>query len=151
VIVMAMRSCIAGRTTRLRTPVPSCGFLGGRRCLQDRLRSGRLRGLVAVEPAAFVVFDLLARNGKDLRDRPYGKRRRKLEELLGASRLPDGLVLTPATTDPTVARGWMLAHRHGSGGHVSPSGSTSCCRALILQTIISFIVPTGDAGGLSSS
>ena len=91
--------------------MPSCGFLGGRRCLQDRLRSGRLRGLVAVEPAAFVVFDLLARNGKDLRDRPYGKRRRKLEELLGASRLPDGLVLTPATTDPTVARGWMLAHR----------------------------------------
>ena len=57
----------------------------------------------------------------------------------------------PATIDPTVARGWMLAHRHGSGGHVSPSGSTSCCRALILQTIISFIVPTGDAGGLSSS
>src|SRR6187455_2355081 len=53
--------------------------------LQDRLRSGRarVRGLVAAEPAAFVVFDLLARNGKDLRDRPYGKRRRKLEKLLG--------------------------------------------------------------------
>ena len=128
-------------------------FLRGRRCLQDRPRSGRVRvrGLVAVEPAAFVVFDLLARNGKDLRDRPYGKRRRKLEELLGASRLPDGLVLTPATTDPTVARGWMLAHRHESGGHVSPSGSTSCCRALILQTITSFILPTGDAGGGVSS
>ena len=26
-----------------------------------------------------------------------------------------------------------------------------CCRALILQTITSFIVPTGDAGALSSS
>ena len=79
--------------------------------LQDRLRSGRarVRGLVAAEPAAFVVFDLLARNGKDLRDRPYWKRRRKLEKLLGGQ-LPDGLVLTPATTDPAVARGWMLAH-----------------------------------------
>jgi ATP-dependent DNA ligase len=79
--------------------------------LQDRLRSGRarVRGLVAAEPAAFVVFDLLARNGKDLRDRPYWKRRRKLEKLLGAQ-LPDGLVLTPATTDPAVARSWMLAH-----------------------------------------
>jgi hypothetical protein len=26
-----------------------------------------------------------------------------------------------------------------------------CCRALILQSITSFIVPTGDAGALSSS
>lgn len=74
--------------------------------LQDRLRSGRGRvhGLVAAAPAAFVVFDLLARNGKDLRDRPYWKRRRKLEKL----KLSDGLVLTPATTDPAVARSWML-------------------------------------------
>jgi ATP-dependent DNA ligase len=79
--------------------------------LQDRLRSGRARvhGLVAAEPAAYVVFDLLARDGRDLRDRPYGKRRRKLEKLLD-THLPQGLVLTPATTDPTVARTWMLAH-----------------------------------------
>jgi ATP-dependent DNA ligase len=79
--------------------------------LQDRLRSGRARvqSLVAAAPAAYVVFDLLARNGKDLRDRPYWKRRRKLEKLLG-THLPDGLVLTPATTDPAVARSWMLAH-----------------------------------------
>jgi ATP-dependent DNA ligase len=59
--------------------------------------------------AAYVVFDLLARNGKDLRNRPYWKRRRKLEKLLGAH-LPNGLVLTPATADPAVARSWMLAH-----------------------------------------
>ena len=55
------------------------------------------------------MFDLLARNGKDLRGRPYWKRRRKLEKLLGGG-LPDGLVLTPATTDPAVARTWMRAH-----------------------------------------
>jgi hypothetical protein len=35
--------------------------------------------------------------------------RRKLGKLLGCG-LPDGLVLTPATTDPAVARTWMRAH-----------------------------------------
>jgi ATP-dependent DNA ligase len=81
--------------------------------LQDRLRSGaaRVHGLTAAAPAAFVVFDLLARNGKDLTARPYWKRRRKLEKVLGHG-LPDGLVLTPTTTDPAVARTWMLGHHH---------------------------------------
>src|SRR3954464_8026980 len=43
--------------------------------LQDRLRSGRtrVRGLVTAAPAAYIVFDLLARNGKDLRGQPYWK------------------------------------------------------------------------------
>ena len=62
-----------------------------------------MHGLVTAAPAAYIVFDLLARNGKDLRGRPYWKRRRKLEKLLGGG-LPDGLVLTPATIDPAVAR-----------------------------------------------
>jgi ATP-dependent DNA ligase len=79
--------------------------------LQDRLRSGRTRvhGLITAAPAAYIVFDLLAGNDKDLRGRPYWKRRRKLEKLLSGG-LPDGLVLTPATTDPAVARTWLLAH-----------------------------------------
>jgi ATP-dependent DNA ligase len=79
--------------------------------LQDRLRSGRTRvhGLITAAPAAYIVFDLLARNGEDLRGQPYWKRRRKLEKLLGGG-LPDGLVLTPATTDPAIARTWMRAH-----------------------------------------
>jgi ATP-dependent DNA ligase len=77
--------------------------------LQDRLRSGsrRTRDLVTAAPAAFIVFDLLAHHGRDQRDRPYWKRRRKVEKLL-AHGLPDGLVLTPATTDVAVARSWML-------------------------------------------
>jgi hypothetical protein len=58
--------------------------------------------------AAYVVFDLLARNGKDLRNRPYWKRRRKLEKLLGGH-LPDGLV-SSRHRRPAVARSWMLAH-----------------------------------------
>jgi ATP-dependent DNA ligase len=81
--------------------------------LQERLRSGpaRVRDLATAAPAAFIVFDLLAHNGRDRRDRPYRKRRRKLEKLL-ARGLPDGLVLTPATTDAAVARSWMLSHIH---------------------------------------
>ena len=51
-------------------------------------------------------------DGRDQRDRPYRKRRRKLEKLL-ARGLPDGLVLTPATTDAAVARSWMLGHATG--------------------------------------
>jgi ATP-dependent DNA ligase len=79
--------------------------------LQDRLRSGpaRARGLAIEAPAAYVVFDLLAYQGTDLRDQPYRQRRRALGELLGG-RLPPGLMLTPATTDPGVARTWLLGH-----------------------------------------
>jgi ATP-dependent DNA ligase len=79
--------------------------------LQDRLRSGpaRVRDLIAAAPATYVVFDLVAKDGRDLRDRPYRKRRRKLEKLL-ARGLPPGLVVTPATTDVAVARTWMLGH-----------------------------------------
>jgi ATP-dependent DNA ligase len=76
--------------------------------LQDRLRSGptRVRELAVAAPAAYVVFDLLAHHGTDLRGRAYIKRRRKLEKLLGP-RKPPGLVLTPTTTDPAVARAWL--------------------------------------------
>jgi hypothetical protein len=44
--------------------------------LQDRLRSGpaRVRELAAAAPAAYVVFDLLAHRGTDLRDHPYRTR-----------------------------------------------------------------------------
>jgi ATP-dependent DNA ligase len=57
------------------------------------------------------VFDLLARNGKVLLDRPYWKRRRKLEKLT----LPPGLVLTPSTTDVDVGLSWMELARAGTG------------------------------------
>ena len=79
--------------------------------LQDRLRSGpaRVRDLAAAAPAAFVVFDLLAHAGKDLRDRPYTRRRAALEELLGRG-VPPGVVLTPTTPDPAVAHTWLARH-----------------------------------------
>ena len=60
-------------------------------------------------PAAFVVFDLLARDGVDRRGLSYRKRRKKLEKLLGRQ-LPDGLVLMPMSTDRAVAAQWMVGH-----------------------------------------
>jgi len=49
--------------------------------LQDRIRPGpaRVRQLAAVTPAAYVMFDLLAHRGHDLRGKPLEKRRRRLE------------------------------------------------------------------------
>jgi ATP-dependent DNA ligase len=79
--------------------------------LQDRLRSGprRAQALAAATPAAYVVFDLLAHGRSDLREQPYQHRRDALEALLGRG-LPPGLVLTPSTTDPAVARSWLIHH-----------------------------------------
>ena len=79
--------------------------------LQDRLRSGpaRVRDLAAAAPAAYVVFDLLADRGTDLRERPYRERRAALERML-AKGLPAGVVLTPTTADPAVALTWLGGH-----------------------------------------
>ncbi|QFU91345.1 ATP-dependent DNA ligase [Amycolatopsis sp. YIM 10] len=51
-------------------------------------------------PAQFVAFDLLELDGESLLDEPTERRRARLE------RLP-GLFITPATTDPAVARHWF--------------------------------------------
>jgi ATP-dependent DNA ligase len=79
--------------------------------LQQRLHpaASRTQRLSVQLPAALVVFDLLARGGRDLRGRPYRRRRRKLEKLLGRQR-PHGLVLMPMSTDRAVAREWMFGH-----------------------------------------
>jgi ATP-dependent DNA ligase len=76
--------------------------------LQRRL--GSTAALSAVHyPAAYVVFDLLAYKSVDLRAKPYRKRRAKLEKLLRRG-LPDGLVLMPMSTEPSVAEAWMRNH-----------------------------------------
>jgi ATP-dependent DNA ligase len=69
--------------------------------LQDRLRSGpaRVRDLAAAAPAAFVVFDLLAHRGTDLRPLPYRERRAALEKLL-AKHLPPGWCSPPPPPTP---------------------------------------------------
>lgn len=62
----------------------------------------------AATPATFVVFDVLALAGRDLRARPYWARREHLEQFLRDARPP--LALTPRTRDLAGARAWMTAH-----------------------------------------
>ena len=65
----------------------------------------RARQLAAARPANYVVFDLLALDGRDLRRDPLRVRRRQLEEVLADA--DPSLVLSPATTDRQVAQGWL--------------------------------------------
>ncbi len=75
--------------------------------LQQRLHpaESRVRLLSARTPAYFVAFDLLAEAGDDLRHRPLGERRARLEAVLAA--VPPPLFLTPYTTDRLEGRRWF--------------------------------------------
>jgi ATP-dependent DNA ligase len=73
--------------------------------LQRRLVSPR----AATEaPASFLVFDVLAAGGTDLRGYPYRVRRAVLQRLLHGVMPP--LALVPMTTDATAARAWLTGH-----------------------------------------
>ena len=75
--------------------------------LQMRIHpaASRIRMLASQTPAAFVAFDLLAEGEDDLRKAPFSLRRERLESLFGADSPP--VHLTPATTDPALARDWF--------------------------------------------
>ncbi len=68
-------------------------------------KGARAGQLAATRPANYVVFDLLALDGRDLRREPLRVRRRQLEEVLADA--DPSLVLSPATTDRQVAQGWL--------------------------------------------
>src|SRR5512132_2252131 len=82
--------------------------------LQLRLHpaASRVAKLAKDTPAAFVAFDLLAVNGRDVRDQGQDARRRELEALLAGAVPP--LHLTPVTRDVAVAVRW-LAEFEGAG------------------------------------
>src|SRR3954447_23515632 len=63
------------------------------------------RRLAAARPANFVVFDVLAADGTDLRGQRLRVRRRRLEDLLADAQPP--LMLSPATTDREQAQQWL--------------------------------------------
>ena len=65
----------------------------------------RVRLLAVQTPAAFVAFDLLALGDEDLTGRPFAQRREALERALAGAKPP--VYLTPATTDPALARDWF--------------------------------------------
>jgi ATP-dependent DNA ligase len=75
--------------------------------LQMRLHpaASRVEKLARETPASFIAFDLLAIDGRDLRDQPQVERRRALEALLADARPP--LHLTPVTTERALAEQWL--------------------------------------------
>jgi ATP-dependent DNA ligase len=82
--------------------------------LQMRLHpaASRAARLAKETPAAFVAFDLLAADGRDLRDGAQGERRTHLERLLAGAAPP--IHLTPMTRDRRLAAEW-LSRFEGAG------------------------------------
>jgi ATP-dependent DNA ligase len=82
--------------------------------LQLRLHpaASRVAKLSKETPASFVAFDLLAADGRDLRQRPQAERRRHLERLLAGAQPP--VHLTPMTHDAILAQDW-LSRFEGAG------------------------------------
>jgi ATP-dependent DNA ligase len=82
--------------------------------LQLRLHpaASRVAKLAAGTPSAFVAFDLLAVEGRDIRDEPQEARRRRLERMLSDVAPP--VYLTPMTRDPAIAAEW-LSRFEGAG------------------------------------
>ncbi len=75
--------------------------------LQLRLHpaASRAAKLAKETPAAFVGFDLLAIDGRDVRAEPQSQRRALLEQLL--AEVPPPIHLTPVTRDPQLASEWL--------------------------------------------
>jgi ATP-dependent DNA ligase len=75
--------------------------------LQMRLHpaASRVEKLSKETPAAFVAFDLLAVDGRDIMAAPQVERRAELEALLGKARPP--IYLTPMTRDRDRALEWL--------------------------------------------
>jgi ATP-dependent DNA ligase len=82
--------------------------------LQLRLHpaASRIAKLAKETPAAFVAFDLIAVDGRDLRETPQAERRTLLERAL--ARVEPPVHLTPMTRDPLIASEW-LARFEGAG------------------------------------
>jgi ATP-dependent DNA ligase len=82
--------------------------------LQLRLHpaASRVAKLSKETPSSFVAFDVLAADGRDVRDAPQSERRALLEKTLATVKPP--IHLTPVTRDPAVASDW-LKHFEGAG------------------------------------
>ncbi len=82
--------------------------------LQMRLHpaASRVAKLAKETPSAFVAFDALAAQGRDLRAVPLHERRAQLERLLDGAAPP--IYLTPMTRDPALASEW-LSRFEGAG------------------------------------
>ncbi|KRA25809.1 ATP-dependent DNA ligase [Microbacterium sp. Root61] len=68
--------------------------------------ASRVAKLAVETPAMFIAFDLLARGDRDLQSEPFELRRAQLVDLLSA--LPHPIHVTRTTTDPDLARQWLI-------------------------------------------
>jgi ATP-dependent DNA ligase len=93
--------------------------------LQRRLVTGRrnMPALVAAHPATFVVFDLLAHRGVDLRANSWTDRRVALEDL--ACTWVPPLEITPVTHDLDEAHQWMQDMRTSGVEGIVVKGAAS--------------------------
>jgi ATP-dependent DNA ligase len=75
--------------------------------LQMRLHpaASRVAKLAQETPSSFVAFDLLAVEGRDVRDQPQSERRRLLEAMLDGAGPP--IYLTPSTRNRDRAADWL--------------------------------------------
>jgi ATP-dependent DNA ligase len=82
--------------------------------LQLRLHpaASRVAKLAKETPSSFVAFDLLALDGRDLRDAPQAERRAALERAFANTERP--IHLTPVTRDRALATEW-LSRFEGAG------------------------------------
>ncbi len=74
--------------------------------------ASRVKTLSEQMPASIVFFDLLARDGEDMREQPFASRRALLEETLRDAAPP--LHITPMTRDVATAQDWF-ARFEGAG------------------------------------
>jgi ATP-dependent DNA ligase len=65
----------------------------------------RVRMLAEASPASFVAFDCLADGDEDLRNVPFGERRKRLSRILADP--PPSVHLTPSSTDSATAQHWF--------------------------------------------
>ncbi|MGE3872222.1 MAG: ATP-dependent DNA ligase [Parvibaculaceae bacterium] len=78
--------------------------------LQMRLHpaESRIRKLAAETPARMILFDMLAdAKGNAVMDQPLKKRREALSGFMKMAKVPQKLVLSPATTDIDKAKSWL--------------------------------------------
>ncbi|VTU41409.1 Putative DNA ligase-like protein/MT0965 (plasmid) [Variovorax sp. PBS-H4] len=92
--------------------------------LQRRMATSpaKIDDLVRAYPASFMVFDLLATDGLDLRARPFTERRHQLEHLTDWA---PPLQLSPTTTDRDEAVRWMELYRPAGIEGIVSKGQTS--------------------------
>jgi ATP-dependent DNA ligase len=80
-------------------------------------KGAHARQLAGFRPANYVIFDVLAHDGADLRSTPLRDRRRRLERLLDGVGPP--LMLSPATKDRSPAQEWLERY---AAAHVGIEG-----------------------------